>query len=125
VPDVTIALTDRVTTLSGTLQDAAGRPAPGYFVLAFPVDRRLWTLGADRLRPAVRASTDGRYRVTALLPGEYYVAALTEIPPNGHLDPLLLEQLVPAAIRLTIGVGEEKTQDLRLKTESGSVLRKS
>lgn len=115
VAGVEIALTDRVTTLSGMLQDASGRPAPEYFVLAFPVDRRLWTLGGDRLRPPARPSSDGRYRLAALLPGEYYVAALTAIQPADHLDPLFLEQLVPAAIRVTIGVGEQKVQDLRIQ----------
>jgi len=115
VSGIVVTLTDRVTELSGVLQDAGGRPAPDYFVVAFPADRRLWTLGEDRLRPPARPSSDGRYRIPALLPGEYYLAALTEMQPDDHLDPTFLELLLPSAIRVTIAAGEKKVQDIRLK----------
>ena len=38
VTDVVVTFTDRVTEISGTLLDAAGRPAPGYYVVLFSTD---------------------------------------------------------------------------------------
>jgi len=115
VSGIVVTFTDRVTELSGVLQDESGRPAPDHFVLAFPADRRLWTLGAHRLRAPARPASDGRYRIAALVPGEYYLVALTEMQPDDHLDPTFLELLVPAAIRVTIAEGERKVQDIRRK----------
>ena len=114
VDGVAVTITDRVTEIYGRVLDAAGRPAPDYYLLAFPVDRRLWSLGKDRLRPAVRPDSTGRYRVTGLPPGDYYLAVLPDMQPGDYADLTFLEMVVPAALRLTLGDGEKKTQDVRL-----------
>jgi hypothetical protein len=49
-----------------------------------------------------------------LPPGEYYLAALVEFEQNAWYSPAFLEQIVPGAIRITIGEGEKKTQDIKL-----------
>jgi hypothetical protein len=51
--------------------------------------------------------------VRDLPPGQYYVAALTDLEPQWQ-TPDVLDQLVPAALTLTIGEGETKRQDRRL-----------
>lgn len=114
IEGVVVTLTDRVTEISGRLLDQANHPAPDYYVLAYPTDRRLWSLGRDRLRPAVRPDSTGRYRIVGLPPGEYYLSALTDIQPNDYADPSFLEMLVPASMKLTIGEGEKKSQDVKL-----------
>src|SRR5204863_7745677 len=50
IADWVLTYSDRPTELSGTLQDASGRPAPDDFVLVFPADRAYWTPFARRVR---------------------------------------------------------------------------
>jgi hypothetical protein len=64
--------------------------------------------------PAVQPATDGRFRVTGLLPGDYYLAVATEIEPDQATDPTFLDTLLPMALRVTIGEGETRRQDLRI-----------
>jgi hypothetical protein len=111
---VTITFSDRIGTIEGTLMDAAGRPAPDYVVLAFPVDRGSWTTVSRRIVPPARPGTDGRYRLTGLLGGDYYLAVVTTMDSDDGSDPAFLEALLPGAIKVSIGTGETKRQDLRI-----------
>lgn len=121
VPDVIVEFRDRIGTIEGTLTDSTGRPAPEYFVIAFPVDRASWTTTSRRMVPAVQPATDGRFRVTGLLPGEYYLAVVTEIEPDQATDPRFLETLVSMALRVTITEGETLRQNLQIGGRSGAL----
>jgi hypothetical protein len=112
--DLVVTFTDRPAEITGVLQDSAGRPAPAFFIVIFPADRALWIPGSPRLG-AVRPGTDGRYSRTALPPGEYYLAALTDVEDREWNDPAFLEALVPSAIRVTVGEGERKIQNIQVK----------
>jgi sarcosine oxidase gamma subunit len=114
--DVVITFTDRSAELAGRLLDGAGRPAPEFFVFVFPADRTLWTPNAPRhLRAPTRPASDGSYRIAALPPGEYFVAALTEIDDADIFDAAFLEQVAAAAFKISIAEGEKKTQDLQIR----------
>jgi hypothetical protein len=108
-----VTFTDRVSALSGTFVDPSGRPAPDYFIVAFPTDRRLWAPNTRRVRQ-VRPGTNGSYRMPALPPGEYYVTALTDMEPNQTFDDAFFEQLIPTAVKVVVGDGEKKVQDFRI-----------
>jgi len=110
---VVITMTDRATDLSGTLLDAAGRPAPGYYVVVFSQDESMWTQGSRRLPAPVRAATDGKYRFAGLPPGSYYLATLTSVDQNDLADATFLKQIAASAIVVTLTDGERKTQDLK------------
>ena len=69
---------------------------------------------ARRVR-MVRPGVDGRYVVPKIPAGDYYIAALTDIEPGAWHDRTFLEALVPAAIRVTVGEGERKIQNIRIK----------
>ena len=57
----------------------------------------------------------GKFRFANLLPGEYYIAALTDFEPNDYYNPTFLEQVASAgAIKITVGEGEKKIQDLKI-----------
>jgi hypothetical protein len=114
VSDIVVTFTDRVTELSGSLVDGAGRPAPEYYVIVFGTDARQWRQGSRWLRQPTRPASDGRFRLTGLPAGEYYLAALAEYDQNEWHTPGFLEQVVPGAIRLALGEGEHKIQDIRL-----------
>jgi hypothetical protein len=112
--DVVVTFTDKVTEITGLLLDQAGRPVPEFYVIVFPTDATRWTQRSRWLRSPARPASDGRYRITGLPPGEFYLAALTEFDPTQWSSPAFLEQVVPGAIKITVGEGEKKTQDVRL-----------
>jgi uncharacterized protein (DUF2141 family) len=111
--DWTITLTDKPTTLGGVLQDRSGRAAVDYFVLVFSADRQHWMPGSRRVQ-MTRPATDGAFSAKGLPPGEYFVAALTDLEPGEWNDPALLEQLVGSAVKVTLSDGQVTTQDFRI-----------
>jgi hypothetical protein len=113
IRDVVVTLSDRAASLRGTLTGPAGHAAPDYFIVVFPADRDRWYPGSRRIQ-AVRPGTDGRFTVANVAAGEYLVAAVTDVEQGEWFDPAFLEQLLPAAIRVTLTEGETTTQDLRV-----------
>ena len=64
--DAVITFNDRVSELSGLVQDAGGQPAPEYHIVLFPRDKGYWTPTSRRIR-TVRPAADGKYTITHLL----------------------------------------------------------
>ncbi len=113
IDNVVVTFTDRPTELSGTLQTPAGTPTADYFIVLFASDRAFWTTSSRRSVMARPAST-GKYVVRNLPPGEYLVAAVTDVENGDWWDPAFLDRLVPAATRITLSEGERKTLDLKI-----------
>jgi hypothetical protein len=113
VSDVVVTFTDQPSELSGTVLDGAGRVTADFPIIVFSTDRSYWTLGARRVQTA-RPSSDGKYKITGLPAGEYFVSAVTAVERTELYDPAFLSQLMGAAIKITIRDGEKKTQDLKL-----------
>jgi Carboxypeptidase regulatory-like domain len=114
VQGLVLTFSDQQTELSGTLVDKTGKPAAGLSILVFSTDRRFWTPGSRRLADPVRTASDGTYKTSGLPAGEYYLAAVPDLEPDQADDPAFLEQVVPAAIRITLADGEKKVQDIRI-----------
>ena len=106
-------MSDRRTAVSGTLSTPAGRPAAGYFVVAFPADRAQWRWPSRRV-VSTRPATNGAFELTDLAPGEYRLAVLTDLEPSDLGDASFLETLAAAAVTVVLGEGERKTQHLRI-----------
>jgi hypothetical protein len=113
LPNAVLTFSDRRSELTGTLQTSSGGPAPGYIVVVFPQDRTFWTPDSRRVKSA-RPGTDGRFSVMDLPPGDYLIGALTDVDPDEWQTPAFLDQLVPAAIKVTISPGARVTQDIRV-----------
>jgi hypothetical protein len=113
VADAVLTFSDRRTELNGTLEAASGQPAPEHFVIAFAADRAYWTPMSRRIT-SVRPATDGRFSIRDLPPGEYLLAALTDLDPDDWRDPAFLGQVAPAAIRVSLSAGQPATQNLRI-----------
>ena len=113
VTDVVITFTDRWTGIGGTVQGRRDGPA----VVVFPTDAQAWT--ADGASPRrlkfTRANAQGRFGVSALPPGDYFVAAIAEEQSADWRDPRVLEALSRVATRVTIGEGEHRTIDLQVR----------
>ena len=84
--------------LSGTLQTPAGAPVSDVVVIAFATDRSLWGSGARRIR-AARPAADGRFEMTLLPPGDYFLAALTDVDQDEWQDPGFLDRVIPRPSR--------------------------
>ncbi|HUL73456.1 MAG TPA: carboxypeptidase-like regulatory domain-containing protein [Vicinamibacterales bacterium] len=109
-----LTFTDQMAELSGTLLDAAGKPTPGFTILVFSTNRAHWTSGSRRTPQPIQPASDGRFKVTGLAAGEYFLAAVTDMDPQDWGDPVFMEQVAAAAIKVTLGDGEKKVQDVRI-----------
>jgi hypothetical protein len=113
ITDAVVTFTEYRQEVSGSLQDASGRPAPDYTIVVFAADNQYWTAQSRRVQ-STRPGTDGRFTVPNLPPGEYHMAAVTDVLPTEVNDPAFLEQLVSASFKFTLGPGERKSQDLKI-----------
>ena len=110
---VVITMTDRLTELDGTLTESTGKPGNDYTIIVASADTRFWTPGSRRIL-TTRPGADGKYSFRNIPPGEYTIAAVTDLEPGGQYDPEFLKALSGASIRVTLSEGTKKTQDLRV-----------
>jgi hypothetical protein len=108
-----VTFSDHPAELSGTLQDAAGHPAPEYFVIVFSSDKAFWTPQSRRVQ-AKRPGGDSQFSFPNLPPGEYLVVTVTDVEQGEWYDPAFLAQLAPAAMKVAIAEGEKKVQPLKI-----------
>jgi uncharacterized protein (DUF2141 family) len=113
---VVLTLTDQHTSLSGVLETSTRQPAVNFTVIAFTTNRSWWSPPFRRIRTA-RPATDGHFSFQDLPPGEYYLAAVTDWAPDDVRDAEFLSEAVATAIRVTIGEGEQKVQNVRIAGE--------
>jgi hypothetical protein len=110
---VVVTFTDRPSAITGVVRTGQAVD-PGAVVIAFPTDASAW-IGRGpfprRVR-TTRAGLDGVYTITALVPGEYYVAAVNEEGFADWQDPGLLDALTRIARHVRVVDGERRTQDL-------------
>jgi hypothetical protein len=112
LPGAVLTFTDARSELGGTLTAASGAAAPDYSVIVFPADRRLWA--STRRVASTRPASDGRFVFPDLPPGDYWLAALTDVEPDEWKLEAFLDALVPSSIGVTVGEGERKVQDIRI-----------
>jgi hypothetical protein len=112
--NIVLTFTDRISELTGTLLDGANRPTAAMSVILFGTDRSMWSQRSRRLRFPVRTGADGRFRFASVLPGEYFLAVLTDYEPGDLYKPEFLEQVAAASMKITIAEGEKKVQDLKI-----------
>ncbi len=90
--NVTIALADGRTELSGVVQ-SADRSAVGYHVVVFPTDPESRILGSLRFPLPVKTSTAGTFHLAGLPLGSYHVVALSSVTDADLLDSEFLKNL--------------------------------
>jgi len=117
IDNAVVTLTDTKQEVFGTLKDATGRPVAGYTVLLFSTDSKYWLTGSRRV-VTTRPATDGRFELAGpqgLPAGTYFLAAVTDIGPSEQYDAKLLEEISKTAAKVTVGPGERKQQEMRIK----------
>ncbi|MBI4263188.1 MAG: carboxypeptidase regulatory-like domain-containing protein [Acidobacteria bacterium] len=113
--DIRIVLTDKLTDLSGSVQDARGQPAGEYVVIVLP-EQPMEGLGATRFTRTARPDQSGTYRLRALPPGRYLAAAVEWLEQGGEWDPEFQRTVRAAGQPLTLDEGQSVVLDLRLAT---------
>jgi hypothetical protein len=110
-----VELTTRLTTISGLVTNARGEAVTEYSAIAFSQDREQWT-GTTRHQGSGRPDQDGRFKITGLPPGDYYIVALDKVEPDQSSDPEFLETVRSNATAVSIHEGDIRTVDLKLNT---------
>jgi carboxypeptidase family protein len=111
---IELVMSDHRSQISGRLTDASGGPAAGYFVVAFSADRGMWLPQSRRMK-SVRPDTDGNFHFDDLPAGDYYLAALTDADASDWQTPAALAEIVNAAVKVSLGDGERKTQSIQIR----------
>jgi hypothetical protein len=110
--DARIVLTNRVTTVSGTVTDE-GQPVKAEVVI-FAADPSKWSYPSRFVRTA-SADNNGRYRIIGLPPGERYLAVAADYLEDGeHYDPEFLSRLRDAATELSLDDTERRILELKV-----------
>jgi hypothetical protein len=114
VDGAVVTFTDRPGELSGVVRDSAGKLISGHTVILFAAERTLWTPMSRRIR-AVTSAADGTFLFRMVAPGEYWLAAVSDVDDGEWYDPALLERLVTScAVKKSISEEEKKTLDVRI-----------
>jgi len=113
ISGVEVELTNKVTTISGTVKTSRGELSKEYTAIVFAQDKERWT-GNSRYQSAGRPDQDGRFKITGLPPGEYYVVAVDRLEAGQSGDAEFLERVRSRAVPLTLREGETRTVDLPL-----------
>jgi hypothetical protein len=115
ISGVVVSLTDRPTELSGTVSDQTGRATGNFPIVVFSTDKTYWTIGSRRVQSA-RPASDGKFKITGLPAGEYFVMAVTDLDAAQLYSPVFLEQLSAAsAYKIRLADGQKLVQDLKLQ----------
>jgi hypothetical protein len=107
-----VVMTDRVTSLTGTVQSDRNRR--DHNVIVFADDAAKWTAPSRFVR-TIRADAEGRFQIRGLPPGErYLVAALDYLEAGEEQDRQLLERLRSRAQSVSLSDGEQRSIQLEL-----------
>lgn len=110
---VQIVMTDKQTTLSGTVKNARGEQIIDYTAVMFPAQLKDGVMPGRYIR-VVRPDQQGRFQARGLPPGDYFAVAVESLEQGGQFDPAFRKQLEPTAKRLTLTEGQTATVDLTL-----------
>ncbi|MEW6323199.1 MAG: carboxypeptidase-like regulatory domain-containing protein [Acidobacteriota bacterium] len=114
VDGLQVVLTQKVTELSGAVLDDRGRAVLDADVVVFAANPDRWTFQSRHVRTA-RPDQQGRYSIKNLPPGDdYLVVAVRDLEAGEFADPGFLQSVRDLGVRVTLGEGEMKVQDVRV-----------
>jgi hypothetical protein len=114
-----VTFINRVTTLTGTVQDAQNQSAKEYTVVVFPEESRHWQppMGTRYLRRA-RPDQAGTFKLTGLPPARYLVVAFDSVEEGLEMDPEFLAKIQPLATRVELSEGGTQSVSLKISPAS-------
>jgi hypothetical protein len=114
--DVVVTMTDRVSSIAGTVRPEGNAPMPNTTVVMIPADYRTWLSNGAPVRGQVLsgAQTSGAFNLPRVSPGDYLLTAVPDEALAVDHDAAFYEALARVATRVTVAEGEKKSVDLRL-----------
>jgi hypothetical protein len=112
---LTITLTDRLTSVAGTVRDDRGAAVKEFAVVMLPQDLPAGALPGRFVR-VVRPDREGRFTAANVPPGAYVVAAFPAIGQTQEWDPRFQDVVRKVGSRLSLSHGEAATIDLAVAT---------
>ena len=116
--DIEIVVSGAGAGVRGRVIDDRAAAVRDYTVALFPADRSKWTINSRWLKRARATRGDGTFRVTGLVPGDYWVIAIDRLDGSdiaGELqNPDVLDALAARAQRIALGEGQSQALTLRL-----------
>jgi protocatechuate 3,4-dioxygenase beta subunit len=97
-----VVISAKAATLSGTVQDDDGKPAPGSIVTLVPDPVRP---PVARLYPTAKADDQGMFQFQSVTPGTYRVYAWQEIGSTAHWDPDFIRPFTGSSERVDLEEG--------------------
>ncbi len=113
VTGVEVVMTDKQTTLLGSVRNPSGVEVTDYTVVIFP-DRLRDGAVSSRYTRVVRPDQQGRFQTRGLPPGDYFAAAVESLEQGAHWDPAFRKQIEPTARRFRLTEGLTSTIELQL-----------
>ena len=113
VTGVELVITKKLSHAEGTVVDDRKQPVLDATVVFFPLNENVRGFQSRFIRSA-RPDQEGRFRVSALPPGEYLAVAVQGLEDGQTTDPEFLAAVEPEATRVTIEEGETKSVTLGL-----------
>ena len=110
---IEIVVTDRSTTVSGTVVTTLRAPVRDYVVAIFP-DRLREGVMPQRFTRTIRPDQEGRYQTRALPPGDYFAVAVPALESGDEWDPAFRKRVEPMGKRFSLTDGQTLTLDLQL-----------
>lgn len=114
VAGLEIVLTNRLTSVTGTVTDGSSQPVKDYTVVVFPEDSTLWTVPQSRYIMGVRPDQEGRFQLRNLPAGDYRAVAVEYIEQGTWGDPDVLARLRSMGTSFTLREGDQQTLSLTL-----------
>jgi hypothetical protein len=112
-PDAEIVLSNAGATIAGSIEDGPGRTGTTFNVVVFSTSRTDWFPGSRYVKRGSSAA-NASFEISGLPPGEYFVAAVSALPPGDWQSPETLDALVPLATRVSVREGQMRSIDLRV-----------
>lgn len=116
ISGVVVTLSNASSSISGIVRDGVTPLTSGAAVIAFPVDSEGWSnYGFNPRRLAsVLTTSDGRYHVSGLPAGEYYLVAVPVSQEKAWLDPAFLAAHSSRASRVRLERSDATVANVRL-----------
>jgi hypothetical protein len=113
VDGVELVLSNRISTVTGTVIDERRQLAPDYVVVVFAADPARWGQSSRHVF-AARPTQQGRFEITKLPAGQYLAAAVPYLEEGQQTDPEYLAELRHDAVPFDLSDGERKVLTLNL-----------
>jgi hypothetical protein len=114
IANVQITFTDLQSEIDGTVTGDHDQPITDYTLLAFSTDSDFWRPLSRQILTA-RPDQNGKFKIHGLPAGEYYLVPVDPSEQGEWFDPAYLDAHRAGATRLTLGDGETKVANFKIK----------